>query len=95
MRNDLKVGGAAIAGANALDFTITDNGCAGARVEHGETCSIGVRLTPSATGARTASLALTTNRATGAESLTLDGTGVAQDSGPVGRPGPQGSGGPR
>ena len=64
-----------ITGTNAADFAISYQGCLSAVVVPGRTCSVNLSFTPSATGARTATLNFT--NAAGTQSVTLTGTGVA------------------
>lgn len=56
--NALNISSAAISGANAGDFTISNNTC-GSSVASGASCEIDVTLTPSASGTRNAALNLT------------------------------------
>jgi hypothetical protein len=70
-----------ITGTNPADFKIdnTTTNCVlttGAFLNSGQTCSIGVIFTPAAVGARKATLTLLDNTITGADSVTLSGTGV-------------------
>jgi mono/diheme cytochrome c family protein len=65
------------AGANAADFTITGSTCSnGGALAAGSTCTVGVAFQPSAAGARTATLSVTSN-ASGPNAVTLSGNGVA------------------
>jgi hypothetical protein len=71
----------AIAGANATDFKIdsTTTTCMltpGASLPNGQTCKIGIIFTPSATGARQATLTLLDNTVNGADTVTLSGSGI-------------------
>jgi len=71
----------AITGANAADFKVdnTTTTCvltSGAVIYAGQTCRIGVILTASGTGARSATLTLLDNTINGADSVSLSGTGV-------------------
>jgi hypothetical protein len=71
----------AITGTNPADFKIdsTTTNCvltAGAVLSSGQTCNIGVIFTPAAVGARKATLTLLDNTISGADSVTLAGTGV-------------------
>jgi len=70
----LTVGTPAIAGADASDFAIAGNTCAAA-VPVGGSCQVSVRFTPSAAGARSATLTLPSNANTG--TVALSGTGAA------------------
>ncbi len=70
-----------ITGTNPADFKIdsTTTNCvltAGAVLSSGQTCNIGVLFTPAAVGARKATLTLLDNTISGADSVTLSGTGV-------------------
>lgn len=71
----------AITGANAADFKIdnTTTTCiltSGATLYSGQTCRIGTIFTPSAVGARSATLTLLDNTVNGTDSVSLSGTGV-------------------
>lgn len=68
-----------ITGANAADFTIDPNttSCnfsAGNNLYAGQSCQIGVIFTPSAVGARSATLTLVDNTVTGTNAVKLTGT---------------------
>ncbi len=70
-----------ITGTNAGDFKVdsTTTNCVltpGATLYSGQTCKIGVIFTPAAVGARLATLTLLDNTVSGADSVTLSGTGV-------------------
>jgi hypothetical protein len=62
----------AFTGANASDFSISNNGCGGA-VAINATCDVTVRFKPAAVGARTATLQV------GTTSVNLSGTGTVFD----------------
>jgi hypothetical protein len=62
-----------ISGANAADF-VQGNNC-GPSLSGGHSCTISVTFTPSATGARNASLAITDNGGGSPQNVTLQGTG--------------------
>jgi Tol biopolymer transport system component len=64
---------ASLAGANPTAFTITTDGCSGAALEHGETCTIGVSFRPTAPGTSLASLVVTDTDSTGSQTVSLDG----------------------
>ncbi len=89
----LSIGGATLEGADAGDFAITADACAGHSFAFGQSCTITARFTPAAAGARTASIALSDNEPT-ASVIALSGTGVAANSGPTGAAGPAGASGP-
>ena len=62
-----------LGGTNAADFTQT-NTCVGTPVAAGGTCTVSVRFTPAAAGARSATLTVTTNGASN-PTVALTGTG--------------------
>ena len=64
-----------LTGANAGDFQITFQGCLGVLVSPGRTCGIQLTFTPTAAGARNATLTFT--NAAGTQTAPLTGTGVA------------------
>ena len=72
-------GGFTLTGPNAGDFSISANGCASARLQNADpaspTCALDVTFRPSAAGARTATLHVTSNAAAGAVDIPLAGTG--------------------
>jgi hypothetical protein len=72
----LVVTAVSIAGADAQDFEVTTESCQAAPVAAGETCRIDLRFTPSAAGARSATLTVADNTAAGATTAPLSGTGV-------------------
>ena len=63
-----------LGGAEAADFLITTNGCAGRSIGAGATCTVSIGFSPTATGPRAATLSVT---GTGGSSATvrLSGTG--------------------
>jgi hypothetical protein len=95
-----------VTGANSGDFSVAYDGCSGAPVSPGATCWLGLRFTPSATGARAATLTVADNGQANAQTAPLVGNGVAADAGPTGpagpaaingsngQPGPMGASGP-
>jgi hypothetical protein len=89
----LKVSGATLGGAAAGDYTVVDNDCTGATVPQNGTCSLGVRLTPTASGASAATLTLASNTVSGTTVLALTGNGVAANAGPAGAAGGTGPAG--
>jgi hypothetical protein len=62
-------------GANPYDFVVPSDGCSGARLAPGASCTIGVRARPRARGTRTASLWISSNAAGGGSSVALSVTG--------------------
>lgn len=82
----LTISAITISGAAASEYRITTgSSCsAGASVAAGSSCSLGVVFTPSGTGARSASLAITHNdSAHSPSSASLNGNGTAAPSGQV------------
>lgn len=77
----LLLDGAVLGGANAGDFAIDSNSCAGAAIAPGATCTLGVHLTPAAAGARSAVLTLSDNAADPRRTVALSGTGVVASAG--------------
>jgi hypothetical protein len=71
---DLKIGG-----TNATDFSQTHDCPVGSSLPAGANCSINVRFAATATGTRSATVALTSNAA-GSPAADLKGTGVVQAS---------------
>jgi hypothetical protein len=89
----LRIGGATIPpGADAGDFAIDHDACAGGSLEFGHSCAISVRFTPGAAGSRTAQLQLQDNE-TAPASVSLTGTGVPANAGPTGKTGARGPAG--
>ena len=67
-----------ITGSNASDFSTTGNTCTAPGVlQPGASCSLMISFSPSAAGARSASLTITDNAAPPTLSVPLSGTGVA------------------
>jgi hypothetical protein len=92
----LTIGTPSIGGANAGDFAIASDGCAGTTVAAGSSCTIGVRFTPGADGGRSATLTIPSNAATSPDTVALGGNGVtppAITGGGVGAGGGGGGGG--
>jgi len=71
--SNLTVSSATISGAAAADFHLVSSTC-GAVMPSGSACALGVSFTPTAAGARSATLDLATNA--GPRSIALTGTGV-------------------
>jgi hypothetical protein len=70
----LNIAGIAATGANASDFTVTNN--CGASVAALSSCTISVTFTPASAGSRSASVAIFDNAAGSPQLITLTGTGV-------------------
>ena len=70
----VSITGITITGTNAGDFAEINN--CGASVAAGATCSIGVTFTPSATGARSASLSIADTGGGSPQQVHLNGTGI-------------------
>ncbi|MDW5596919.1 kelch repeat-containing protein [Conexibacter stalactiti] len=65
-------------GVGAADFEIVSDSCDGAALERGGSCFVGLRFSPRADGARSASLVLSAGElAGGRKVVALSGTGVA------------------
>lgn len=72
----LKITAAGLIGANPADFTVAADGCSGVSVAIGSSCSVSVSFTPSALGARSASLQFADNAPDTPQTVTLGGTGI-------------------
>ena len=71
----LSITSVALSGANASDFTKTNN--CGSSLAVAANCAIGVTFKPAAAGARTAAITLTDNATGGTQSVSLNGTGTS------------------
>jgi hypothetical protein len=89
----LEIASDTVTGANAGDFVVISDGCAGVTLARNGNCSVVFRFKPSALGARTASLTFTDNGKNGGRTLPLSGVGVAPASNVTGPAGPTGAGG--
>jgi ABC-type cobalt transport system substrate-binding protein len=91
----LAISSATLRGADASDFTVEQDACAGVQLTHRQTCTITVGFTPSSAGPLSATLTLGDNESA-PSSIVLSGTGVAAASagGPQGPAGPSGEEGP-
>ncbi len=78
---DLRIGSVSVEGSAASDFTAGGT-CQGAVLAAGAACSIAVGFTPSAAGARAATLAIAGDQAGAPTRLALTGTGTAVASTP-------------
>ncbi|MGZ8259156.1 MAG: choice-of-anchor D domain-containing protein [Caldimonas sp.] len=72
----LVIGGVAVSGAQAGDFALVSNTCAGS-VAAGASCTVNVTFTPAANGTRVASLVVSHNAAGSPASVALNGVGNA------------------
>lgn len=81
-------------GADADDFVVVGDDCAGEDLAPGDACTARVRFAPSATGARSATLVARSDSA-GTLDVTLSGSGGAPPQGPAGSDGSPGSSGPQ
>src|SRR4051794_11899541 len=88
----LVAGAVTVAGGAAKDYEVVSNTCADSTVAPGETCTIDVRFTPSANGARAATLTVADNTAVGTTIATLAGSGP--DAPTTSEGAPQGGGAP-
>ncbi len=70
---NLSVTGVSVSGTNASDFALGSNGCTGATVAPGATCTFTVTFTPGAGGARSATVTITSNA--GNQAVALSGAG--------------------
>jgi hypothetical protein len=81
-------------GADADDFVVVGDDCAGEDLAPGETCTARVRFAPSVSGARSAMLVARSDSASTLD-VTLSGTGAAPPQGPAGADGAPGASGPQ
>ena len=88
--SDLKISGVTVGGANAADYAIAGNTCAGATLPSGSTCSVGLTFAPGAAGTRAATLTLADNTAAATHTVALSGKGAtpAPAAAPVTAPAP-------
>lgn len=88
----LRIGGAPVlGGTDAADFAIAGDTCAGRSLSFRQSCEVGVVLTPSALGARSATLVIESNTDPVITSFPLTGIGVEPPTGPTGATGETGS----
>jgi Tol biopolymer transport system component len=73
----LVLGSVAIAGVDPTSFTIVANGCAGAILEHAQTCVISVSFRPALPGSSVAGLVVSDNDPSGSQTVPLDGGTLA------------------
>jgi hypothetical protein len=72
--SDLHVASVSTSGTNAGDFSASPSGCGD--VPATETCTISVTFTPSASGARSATLDIVSDSPTSPDQVSLSGTGI-------------------
>jgi hypothetical protein len=85
----LTVSGLQFGGADPADFYIGASTCGGV-VASGSSCQVTVRFSPLSTGARSATLQISSNDPAGPSSVALAGVGSAAPQGPTGVAGSQG-----
>jgi hypothetical protein len=88
----LTIAGSSVAGGDTGDFAVTDDSCAGRRLAFRQTCTVTVRFTPQAEGARSTTLTFKDNEPV-PTAIPLSGHGLAAVTGPQGTPGSAGAGG--
>jgi uncharacterized protein YkwD len=71
----LTISSITLGGTNVTDFAIASNTC-GTTVAPAASCSVGIRFTPSAVGARSANLTVSDNAGGSPRTVTLSGTGT-------------------
>ncbi|MGH2863888.1 MAG: kelch repeat-containing protein [Solirubrobacteraceae bacterium] len=89
----LSISQATLAGANAGDFALDTQDCAGVTLAFRQQCTISVSFTPAGEGAAAATLTLTDNEPEAAAAVALSGTGVPATHGPQGPQGEKGASG--
>jgi uncharacterized repeat protein (TIGR03803 family) len=72
-------GAVTISGTNSADFSISADTCSGATVAAGNTCWVSVVFTPSIVGSESAALNFADNAADSPQTVSLSGTGLAQN----------------
>lgn len=72
----LAVSGVSIEGVNALDFSKRAGGCSGKTLNPGQSCTVHVTFTPSATGSRSARLSFADNAPPSQQTVALSGAGT-------------------
>jgi hypothetical protein len=84
----------AVTGADADDFVVVGDDCAGEDLAPGEACTARVRFAPSASGIRSATLVARSDSVTTLQAA-LSGSGAAPPQGPPGADGATGPAGPQ
>ncbi len=82
-----------VAGDDPDDFVVSADTCSHTTLAIGATCTVRVRFSPSASGARQAKLAVSSNDPAAPLEVALDGTGEAPRQAPAGPAGPAGEAG--
>jgi hypothetical protein len=77
----LAISGASLGGADPRDFRVLADGCSGRAIPGGATCAVTVAMAPTATGARSADLALASTSAEGTVHVALAGAGLGAGGG--------------
>ena len=80
----LTVAGLSITGANASDFLIASDGCGGASLPAGGTCTMEITFTPGGQGSRTATLSVSDNAPASPQQVALTGYGTVLKFSPAG-----------
>jgi hypothetical protein len=78
----MRIDGTAVGGAQAAEFAVGDDGCAGRWIVPGGSCTISVRFTPRGVGPRAAELTFAANTATSQHVIRLAGTGYRPEDEP-------------
>jgi hypothetical protein len=65
-----------LTGRDSSDFLLSSDGCSGATVAPGASCSLAVTFTPSGAGARTATLSFDDDASGGGQQVSLSGAGM-------------------
>jgi hypothetical protein len=91
----LHISGVSTTGPDSDLFFEASDGCSGAVLQGGESCSVHVRFWPGAPGAATATLTIRSDAASSPDVLALTGIATTPSTGPQGPAGPQGPPGPQ
>jgi hypothetical protein len=91
----MTLGAVQVSGSAADDFVVLRDGCSGAALDPGTTCTFDVRFAPTPTGARAATLTvLGTTLGNPYPTIALTGIGAGLSTGAAGTAGPTGAAGP-
>src|SRR5439155_20005055 len=80
--SNLTISGVTVTGANAGDYAVAANTCAGKTLPAGGTCTVDVTLTPGATGTRRAALTFADNPLAATHVVALTGNDMPSDTAP-------------